>query len=576
LTKATYEQLVGQIQTVMDDYDYPDHKAFPFWFIENVFGKESSKIPDYLCDGTHDKGMDAILTDPIERNVIIIQSKFERQGNGTQLGEGPVKLLASVRDYFRNHASLNAALYKANQLTKKLANEAFEAIKKDGYALQLVLITTHKHAPQMDDLVRDTLHFRSGEFAVYDYSRIMALLADRERDYLPILEPYNLPYVDADKNMVRTTDHKSWVVTVSADEIRLFGNKYGKKLFKKNVRNSLGTKSKINRGIQQTLKDDAVNFWYYNNGITILSDEANLVPESKYVRIVNPQVINGCQTVWSITNCGGDLKSQVLVRVIEGTDHDFLARIARYQNTSNPVDKRDFKSSDPVQVRLKREFKRQGYYYEIKRGEEYAEMLKDYPSIRSEYKFDPLNNEDVAKVLAAVRISPDIATSKGPDYFFDDENYDDVFPETISTSDCLAPYHLYWNYVRQSYKGKKRFHSFDKAFIFKNPASYHVLSYITKALTSSMAKSWQNRFITFWNETEWDDPIHRKFVRRLSKVISAYFEVCHKSWEKRWNREGLDYNSFFQSSDSAQIKKEHSRELANLGKQTARIFEEFC
>jgi len=558
----------------MDDYEYPDHKAFPFWFIENVFGKESSKIPDYLCDGTHDKGLDAILTDPIERNVIVIQSKFERQGNETQLGEGPVKLLVSVRECFRNRKSLEAALYKANQLTRKLANEAYDVLKNHGYSLQLVLITTHKHAPQMDDLVRETFHFKSGEFAIYDYPRVMALLADRDRDYLAILEPYNLPYVDADKDMVRTTDHKSWVVTVSADEIQLLGNKYGKKLFKKNVRNSLKMKSKINKGIQRTLKEDAKNFWYYNNGITILSDEAKLVPEFKYIRIVNPQVINGCQTVWSITNYSGEVNSQVLVRVMEGTDHDFLARIARYQNTSNPVDKRDFKSSDPLQVRLKREFKRQGFYYEIKRGEEYKEMLKDSPSIWSEYPHEEITNEDVAKVLAAVRVSPDIATAKGSEYFFDDENYDDIFPEAISTSDCLAPYILYWYYIRASYKGKKKFHSFDKAYVFKNPASYHVLGFMTKALTSSLTKKWQHQFITSWNEMS-DTDAEKKFYRRLSKVIFRYFEVCHKSWQKRWNTEGLDYNSFFQGPDSSAIEKEHGRELANLGKQTVLIFEDF-
>jgi hypothetical protein len=427
----------------------------------------------------------------------------------------------------------------------------------------------------MDNLVSETLHFKRGEFAIYDYPRVMALLADRERDYLPILEPYNLPYVEADKDMVRTTGHKSWVVTVNADEIRLLGNKYGKKLFKKNVRNSLGTKSKINKGIQRTLKEDANNFWYYNNGITILSDEANLVPESKYVRIVNPQVINGCQTVWSITNYSGELDSQVLVRVIEGTEHDFLARIARYQNTSNPVDKRDFKSSDPVQVRLKRELKRQGFYYEIKRGEEYKEMLKDYPSIKSEYPHEAITNEDVAKVLAAVRLSPDIATAKGSEYFFDDENYDDIFPETISTSDCLAPYLLYWDYIRASYRGKKKFHSFDKAYVFKNPASYHVLSYMTKALTSTLTKKWEHQFITTWNEVSYTYEESR-FFRKLSKLISKYFEVCHQSWQKRWSAEGLDYNSFFQGPDSSAIREEHHQELAVLGKQTVSIFEDFC
>lgn len=573
MAKVSYKDLVEQIQTIMEDRDYPDHKAFPFWFIENVFGKEPSRIPDCLCDGTHDKGVDAIMIDPIERNVIIIQSKFERSGNETQLGENTVKLLASVREYFRNRKSLDAAMVKGNTLSKKLANEAYEALRNQGHSLQLVLITTHKHAPQMNNLVRDTLHFKSGEFSIYDYPRIMSLTADRERDYLPILEPYNLPFVDADKNMVRTIDKNSWVITVSADEVRSFGNKYGKKLFKKNIRDSLGTKSKINKGIQRTLEEDPKNFWYYNNGITILADEANLIPESKYVRIVNPQVINGCQTVWSVTNYQGDLQSQVLVRIIEGTDHDFISRITRYQNTSNPVEKRDFKSSDPVQIRLKREFKRQGLYFEIKRGEEYKEMLKDRPSIKSDYPYEDISNADVAKVLAAVRLSPDMAAGKGIDYFFDDENYDDIFPINISTSDCLAPYLLYWDCIRESYKGKKRFHSFDKAYVFKNPASYHVLSFMNQALTKSMTKSWQHRFINFWRHSEGDK---EKFVRSLFKVISKYFEACHSSWETRWNTDGLDYNSFLQGSDSLAIWNEHRHELSKLGQETVEIFKEYC
>ena len=52
------------------------------------------------------------------------------------------------------------------------------------------------------------------------------------------------------------------------------------------------------------------------------------------------------------------------------TDHDFVSLLTLFQNSSNPVHNRDLRSNDPVQIRLKHELRRRGYYYENKTGED--------------------------------------------------------------------------------------------------------------------------------------------------------------------------------------------------------------
>ncbi|GAG63198.1 unnamed protein product, partial [marine sediment metagenome] len=106
-------------------------------------------------------------------------------------------------------------------------------------------------------------------------------------------------------------DYKSWVLTISVEEIRSLVNKYEDKLFRKNVRNFLG-KSRTNKKIIETLDKDPAHFWYYNNGITILCDKANIVMEKGYVRLENPQIVNGCQTVKSIQKYDGEVVNSKL------------------------------------------------------------------------------------------------------------------------------------------------------------------------------------------------------------------------------------------------------------------------
>ena len=567
-----YEDFLAEIDQISDKTGLKDYHAFVYWFIETNFGIDEQKILNSICDGTHDKGVDAVIIDDIEKNVTIIQSKFERAGNKVQIKEAEIKLLAAVKNYFNSRKALDAAIKNGNEIAKRLLTNAFDSIRKKAYSLELFFITTHKNIPDLDDLIHDTYEFKREEFTVYDYPQIMQLYSDKLRDFTPRLGPYCLPYQDADKHIIRTSSHNSWVLTISLEQIHSMVNKHGDHLFKKDVRDFLGD-NRCNKGIQDTIKNDPDNFWYYNNGISILCDDANIVMESNYIRIVNPQIVNGCQTARSIEKFQGELKGDVMVRLIASKDHEFIDRITFYQNSSNPVKKRDLKSNDPVQVRLKRELKLQGYYYEVKRGKSFKEMVKKYPAMKQQY-VKVINNEKVAEVLAAIKLNPGIAVSKGSDAFFDNY-YDELFDTKIATFNCFAPIILHW-IIQDTYTGDNadKFRNFEKAYAFKNPAAFYVLKFIYESIGNK--DNWEKIFVSFYENINNDDETYNSFedfVNEIDRIISKYFEIIYKAWKAS---EEPNHNTYLKNSSTIKdIEKRYSKDIKLLKKQTASIFMEY-
>ena len=72
------------------------------------------------------------------------------------------------------------------------------------------------------------------------------------------------------------------------------------------MREYLGNKG-VNSHIAKTLEDenDRDNFFYYNNGITVICDSVQKITlnesiHNKGFKTENPQIVNGCQTVNTI------------------------------------------------------------------------------------------------------------------------------------------------------------------------------------------------------------------------------------------------------------------------------------
>jgi len=70
-------------------------------------------------------------------------------------------------------------------------------------------------------------------------------------------------------------------------------------LYEHNIRLFLTMRGKVNKTIKKTIEETPENFGFYNNGITIAVEDIVNIDNSK-LRLVNPQIVNGCQTTQTI------------------------------------------------------------------------------------------------------------------------------------------------------------------------------------------------------------------------------------------------------------------------------------
>lgn len=151
----------------------------------------------------------------------------------------------------------------------------------------------------------------------------------------------------------------------------------GYQLFEENIRKYLG-ESSVNKGIIDTLRgDEKSNFLFYNNGITMICKKVghdDIKNGMRYIPLVNPQVVNGCQTVNSIYIVLDVLSEKeiqqmysnvfVMVKVLVITensteDKEFYRNVVKYTNRQNSVPDKAFLSNEQtVFARLQIEFEK--------------------------------------------------------------------------------------------------------------------------------------------------------------------------------------------------------------------------
>ncbi len=553
--------LVAEIGEIQDSLGLHDYHAFLIWFLEQTTYLSRKQILRCICDGSHDKGIDAIIIDDTEREVNIIQSKFSGEFDG-RIPESEVKLLADTRRYFKNRDSISKIVSHSNATVANLLPKAYDCVKGKNYGLNLILISTKRASPGLMEQ-RNELGLKDND-NVYDRERILTLYDNHLRDFNPSLPSYKLRFSPTDQFLVkRQPGQTAYVLSVPCTELRDLYLKFGDDLFRKNVRDFLGT-NRANTGMNWTLEKYPENFWYFNNGITMLCDKADPNVAESYVEVENPQIINGCQTTKTIGRFKGEVKGNILVRIVESKDNEFAAQLTLFQNTSNPVKNRDLKSNDIVQIRLKRELARRGYYLEVKRGQEFSKYrARHRGSWRIDFPYGSFNNEELAKCLATVKIRPDIAASKGSEVFFD-EYYEKLFPSTLSVLECLRII-IIQRLIRGSY-GREKWHGLDNAFRFKNRALWYLLRYVSDSLKGP---SWTRVIVSAGQDGRLLD---KKLTSEFRKIASGYFELLYVAWRKSRLFEGFD--SYLTSPEARKdMKRQFGSKLSELKNMTLDLFE---
>ena len=247
------------------------------------------------------------------------------------------------------------------------------------------------------------------------------------------------------------TENKTFLITYASYLTAVPGSilcdlylEYGSRLLEGNVRSFLSTKGKVNKSIQNTIKNCPEMFFAYNNGIAATATEIDTEKtESGLVitRIKDLQIVNGGQTTASIANAvltarkneSIELDKIVVPMKISVLEHSMsekiIPKISEYSNSQNKVDASDFFSNHPFHIRME-EFSRktpapavngnqylQYWYYERARGQYNQGKMKLTPSQLKQYKLrypekQVIKMVDLAKFVEIYEGAPD-KVSKG-------------------------------------------------------------------------------------------------------------------------------------------------------------------
>lgn len=176
------------------------------------------------------------------------------------------------------------------------------------------------------------------------------------------------------------TPYPAYFGLIDGLQLKKWWKTHGKGLVSSNIRHSLGS-TEVNNEIKQTAASSPEKFWYFNNGVTLVSIEASKAPAGAASRAAGnfsfkgASIVNGAQTVSSIAKVDDDA-SLALVRVplrvilLKGTPQGFGDEVTRTNNLQNRVEPRDFVAQDPQQKRIRQEMAIEGVDYQFVRSED--------------------------------------------------------------------------------------------------------------------------------------------------------------------------------------------------------------
>lgn len=144
--------------------------------------------------------------------------------------------------------------------------------------------------------------------------------------------------------------------------------------FDANVRDFQGENS-VNSSIIKTLESASdIDFWWLNNGVTILATE--IIPvTSKSYSIQNPKIVNGLQTSTVLYNYYSKkvekLESEnrsILVRFIVPKDEEARDLIIFATNNQTSIPKSSLRVTDPIHTKIELFLKNKGLFYDRRKN----------------------------------------------------------------------------------------------------------------------------------------------------------------------------------------------------------------
>ena len=352
-------------------------KAFVCLSVASYLDIELEEAFELITEGGNDAGVDAIYVGDIDDNdfsVIIFQGKysFKLDIDSNFPANSVQRVIGSIGAIF----DPNKPIEMNDDLMPKVQD--IRSLIADGYIPNIRCVFTNNGLIWNNDgenhIKNSGFPENQVKFEYFNHKNIVDSLQSKKG----INETLQLSgkSIHEDFNFKRVLVGKINVVELS----NLF-EKHGDNLLDQNIRKYLGmSTNRVNTAIKDTLlSDKRENFYFYNNGITMICSKFSyngLQADNWIIKVDDLQIINGGQSCKTILYTVKDNPSidysnaYVLVRLYElsGNGMDSLITdVTIATNSQNPVDLRDLRANDDLQKRLETAVKELNYFYKRKK-----------------------------------------------------------------------------------------------------------------------------------------------------------------------------------------------------------------
>ena len=396
-----------------------------------------------IVDGEHDGGIDlayAFVNGELvcedfdasafqKQKAIQVELHLIQSKTSGSFKEAPINCLISATrhllDLKTNYSELTQYNESVKAVLKRFLKKYSDLVPKLPalkiryyYASRNAAATIHSNLKRKrDELVR----VAKGLFPEADV--VMEFLGARHLYELARTRPETIYQLKVKENLSATDAHV--VLTPLSAYVGFIKDSEGQirqDLFEFNVRDFQGN-TEVNQDIATTLqKEKIVDFWWMNNGVTILASEVRL--NGHVITMENPKIVNGLQTSKQIAEHSGhnlDNSHSIMIKIISSEDSETRDKIIKATNSQNKVHHASLRATERVQRDIEDALKNVDLYYD-RRKNYYKNKGKPCDRIIG----IPLMAQ---AIMSIIRAKPDYARARPSSLIKTNERYSEIFSD---------------------------------------------------------------------------------------------------------------------------------------------------
>ena len=244
------------------------------------------------------------------------------------------------------------------------AHDVFEAARQIHEAkanlatVRLFFITDGVVGTRAADVEEEQLPGLELHYVMWDLEKLSRLqVGQRETIELDFAKNYG-GAISCIATKAAKNEYRTYLAFLPAPLLAKIYGEHGQRLLERNVRAFLQAKGKVNKGLQQTLRDEPHRFLAYNNGLCCTAAEIDVEGgkdgHARLKSVKDFQIVNGGQTTASIFHAWkkermdiSDVVVQVKLTVLTDPAKvaDIVPLISRYANSQNKVNTADFSAN---------------------------------------------------------------------------------------------------------------------------------------------------------------------------------------------------------------------------------------